>query len=266
MAHTIYQPFDYDRFRFQALLSGGSFGNVYLAEDIYNYDMPVAIKVQRKPQLGSRVDSRQEAEAIMHTALSAHPNIISLVGAYSTEGGIYHAMELSDGLDLHDALRRRLLVGRPGLLKRGFGQIIRALQFMHSKQYYHRDLKPENILLSADLRSWRLCDFGLASFEDRTRAKGVGSGCYRSPECLSGDYDNGPADVWSLGVSILYAVTGRKPWGRATPEDPLYSLFLEAGPQFFLAVGDMTAEFFQFIRRLFELDPRKRITDCDHEP
>ncbi|KAL1751838.1 kinase-like domain-containing protein [Schizophyllum commune] len=260
MAYTPYSPFDYERFRFQALLGCGSFGSVYRAIDTTTGHKQVAIKVQRKAQAGSRVAQRQHEETYMHTALCDHPNIVSLLGSYDTPGGVYHAMELSDGIDLHEALRRDILADRPGLLKRGFGQIISALQFMHSKRFYHRDIKPENILLSADLRTWRLCDFGIASPDDRTRAGGAGSGFYRSPESLVGDYENAPADVWALGMSLLYLVTGRRPWAKAMPDDAAYQLFLEAGPRFFLVLGDMTAEFFQFIRRFFELDPQKRIT------
>ncbi|KAL1660506.1 kinase-like domain-containing protein [Schizophyllum commune] len=259
MAYTFYSPFDYDRFRFEALLACGSFGSVYRAVDTYR-NQSVAIKVQKKPAAGSHVAQRQQEETCIHAALYGHPNIVSLWGAHETPGGIYHHMDLSDGIDLHDALKRKIFADRPGLIKRGFGQIISALAYMHGKRFYHRDIKPENILLSADLRTWRLCDFGLATPDDWTRGKGAGSGFYRSPESLVGEYDNGPADVWSLGMTLLYLVTGRKPWAKATPEDKLYNLFLESGPQFFLVLGDMTAQFFQFIRRFFELDPTKRIT------
>ena len=91
MAYTTYSPFDYERFRFQALLGCGSFGSVYRAIDTTLGHKQVAIKVQHKAQAGSRVAQRQHEETYMHTALCDHPKIkaISFVGGDRAGKHIY---------------------------------------------------------------------------------------------------------------------------------------------------------------------------------
>lgn len=92
-----------------------------------------------------------------------------------------------------------------------------ALVVVHAAGIVHRDLKPSNVLLADD--GPRVIDFGIARAADATGLTGTGMAIgtlgYASPEQLVGDGPVGPAgDVYSLGAVLLYAATGRAPYGE----------------------------------------------------
>lgn len=92
-------------------------------------------------------------------------------------------------------------------------QIISAVKYLHSKNIVHRDIKPENILLSGS--KLKLIDFGLSNtYDPRARLKTpCGSPCFAPPEMVCGlDYDPSKSDIWSIGITLYYMVTGSLPF------------------------------------------------------
>ena len=82
-------------------------------------------------------------------------------------------------------------------------QIGSALGYLHSKNYVYRDLKPENLLLdqAGDIS---ICDFGMAKFIKKSKAKSViGTPEYVSPEVLGGKPYGYTTDWWSFGTLLL---------------------------------------------------------------
>ncbi|KAL1716601.1 kinase-like domain-containing protein [Schizophyllum commune] len=258
-----YDPLEPHRFALDTdseYVGQGTYGTVYRALDYRQNDKIVAIKAQKLGRPDSMLRAMQRQEAFIHASISSHPYIVTLHGAYVDDENLYHAMELVEGTDLYDAAAGGILAGQTELIREGFLQMIAALRAMHDKGFYHRDIKPENILVSADGRSWRLCDFGLASANETSRWSGWGTDGYRAPECPSGEYRNEPADVWALGVTLFVAVTKCAPWGEAKPEDPCYRAFLKDGPKYLLRAANLTPEFYRLVQRFFEVDPERRIT------
>ncbi|MFJ9829392.1 PQQ-binding-like beta-propeller repeat protein [Streptomyces sp. NPDC101160] len=99
-----------------------------------------------------------------------------------------------------------------------------ALRQLHSSDVVHRDLKPSNILVTA--HGPKLIDFGIAraAGDDRLTSTGTAAGtpAYMSPEQASGQEHTPAGDVFALAGVLLFAATGRAPFGTGAPADLLY--------------------------------------------
>ncbi|HUV88645.1 MAG TPA: SUMF1/EgtB/PvdO family nonheme iron enzyme [Anaerolineae bacterium] len=181
-------------------------------------DRYVAVKVLT-PGLAQDEDfvARFEREA-RAVARLRHRNILTVFD-YGRQGGVFYlVMEYASG----GALRERL--GWPQDLAYAVSivsQVGDALAQAHNQGVIHRDVKPGNILMAAD--DWPLLsDFGLAKIlEDSVQltASGVGVGTpqYMSPEQARGLPVDGRSDIYSLGIVLYEAVTGRPPFGTDAP-------------------------------------------------
>lgn len=92
-------------------------------------------------------------------------------------------------------------------------QIISAVHYLHQHNIVHRDIKPENILLTG--QQIKLIDFGLSNiYNPRARLKTpCGSPCFAPPEMVCGlDYDPEKSDVWSIGITFFYMLSGYLPF------------------------------------------------------
>ena len=164
----------------------------------------------------------------------SHPNILAIHG-FGVEGDIrYAVMELLEGENLRDRLRRSVLSWRE-TVKIG-AAIADGLAAAHAKGIIHRDLKPENIFLTNDGRV-KILDFGLATrktplpipaaalhhsltmrIEVSTALGTVG---YVSPERLCGEKADAPSDIFSLGCVLYEMLTGKRAFERQTSSETL---------------------------------------------
>ena len=114
--------------------------------------------------------------------------------------------------------------------RRHMAQMIAAVEYLHARSIVHRDIKPDNILLDHNYDA-KLCDFGMADFQDAKVFSGRGTLPYMAPEIIEcrGDlYADKAHDVWSLGVTLFVLLTGTFPWGAAQAGDPEYDAFCRA--------------------------------------
>ena len=211
--------------RFEVLRELGSGGTsvVYHARDRES-GREVAVKVLTK----DRLEDRFHAEAERLSQLS-HPNLVEFLEVGKHEGHDYLVMEFLAGGELASYLRGK---GSEDIL-RVFIAICAGLGYLHAQGIVHRDVKPANILLDA-LGTPKLTDLGSARQVDRTtritKAGSIlGTYAYLAPEQIQ-SLDAGPAaDLYSLGVCLFEALTGRRPF-TAKNEFQLMKAHLEEAP------------------------------------
>lgn len=190
----------------------------------------VAVKVLRDVSDESAAWRRTRRELAALVALDGHAHVIgvievvesmpALVMEYAPGGSVAAHLDRAGG---RVSMPEVMLIGR---------HTASALTAAHGLGIIHRDVKPHNLLIDA-FGQVKLCDFGIASisrselFRDRT---GAISMRYASPEDLEDDAPVGPpADVYSLGATLLHLVHGAppslrdrlEPWVPAPCDDPI---------------------------------------------
>jgi len=195
------------RYRLEGLIGSGGMADVHRATDL-RLGRPVAIKIFR-PGTDPEGERRFREEARTLANLR-HPGLVAVHDVGTEQHRLFLVMELVDGPTLHDELTHGPLaagdVTRIGL------ELAQTLAAVHDQGVVHRDVKPSNVLLDPDGRV-RLTDFGIARLADSTGLNAadvtVGTPAYLSPEQVRGTLVGPPADVYSLGLVLLEALTGR---------------------------------------------------------
>lgn len=192
----------------EALLGQGAQGSVYLARDAL-LGRRVALKTLRS---GTQDETRGVEEARLLAALE-HPNLVRVYHAMRHHGTWFIVSEYLGGGSLQQLVQRQSKL-EPSQALDLLAQGARGLAFIHAQGVVHRDVKPENLLLSA-AGEVKLADFGLAqltSAERRSVSAQVGTPAFRAPELLQGAAANAATDVYSLGATLYYLLTGRIPF------------------------------------------------------
>lgn len=187
----------------------------------------IARKVAQNP--GARSRFLREARA---AANIRHPNV-ARVTYYGEQGGeCFYAMELVEGETLETRVRR----GGPMPLAVALDviqQAARALAAAETCGVVHRDIKPSNVMLEADASGAlrvKLIDYGVAkvmssqtqSDAEQTQAGFIGTPAFASPEQFAGAAQlpvDTRSDIYSLGVTLWYLLTGRTPFVGRTMEE-----------------------------------------------
>lgn len=170
---------------------------------------------------GAAADPERCARFAAEARLAAevdHPNVVRVIRV-APDGSALVA-EWVEGRDLQAVLddRGALPAGLAALVMR---EAARGLAAVHAAGIVHRDVKAANVLLGDD-GSVRLTDFGLASLvPDAAGPEVRGTLATLAPEIVRGDAARPAADVFSLGVVLAHALTGRAPFDAATPSDTL---------------------------------------------
>ena len=204
-----------DRYTLVARLGTGGMADVWLAQDRM-LDRRVALKFldERFAQDAQFVERfRREAQA---AAGLQHPNVVGVYDRGETDGRHWIAMEYVEGAMLKDLIARGLSVGEAVEITR---QILSGARFAHARGIVHRDLKPQNVLVDREGRA-RVTDFGIAragASEITATGSVLGTAQYLSPEQAQGLDVTATSDIYSIGVMLYEALTGRVPFDAETP-------------------------------------------------
>ncbi len=191
------------------LLGRGGMSRVHRGTD-QRLDRPVAIKVlpETEGDFGERL--RQEATVL---ARLEHPSVVRVLDAHEHEGEPYIVMELVDGPTLAMRLREGPLPADE--VRQIALDVAAGLGHAHERDVVHRDLKPANLVLPPGGPT-RIVDFGIARITDATHLTSagvaVGTAAYLAPEQLQGGVTGPPADIYTLGLVLLEALTGQRPF------------------------------------------------------
>jgi len=193
--------------------------------------------------------------------LLEHENIVRLHDVWENSNELYLIMEYVEGGELFDYVEARKGVPEDETIFI-FRQIVAALLYCHRMHICHRDLKPENILLDQESLSVKLIDFGMAALQadGKMLTTPCGSPHYAAPEVVCAKpYDGKQADVWSCGVILYVMLTGSTPFNYG-PGFDIRVLFRDITRARYFMPETLSAEAADLIRRIFVVDPKKRIT------
>jgi eukaryotic-like serine/threonine-protein kinase len=233
----VYRARRLGRYRLQAPIGKGGMGEVWLAWDP-TLRRNVALKLLRlAPQAGPASIRRFEREAFATSQLQG-PHTVRIFDFGASDDGIYYiAMEYLTGSNLGT------LVAEEGPLSPGEAmelvkQACVSLEEAHAAGIIHRDIKPENLVLCRTVdgrRILKLLDFGVARFrapekgEARLTRTGfvAGTPAYMAPELWVGEPADERSDIYSLGVTLYFVLTGATPPPAALTEERLATPVLQ---------------------------------------
>jgi hypothetical protein len=210
-----------DKYRLEQLIGRGGMGAVYEAMDT-RLKRTVAVKIMMGRTFGQQTALRRFQREARAAAGLSHPHIVSIYDFGRLEGdGAYLVMERINGLTLRAKLDRDGALPPP-LAAEWFEQLLEGLAEAHKHGIIHRDLKPENVISQErNSLSVKILDFGLAKFVPAgPEASGgltseefvVGTVGYIAPERLLGHEADPRSDIYSIGVMLAEALTGRRPF------------------------------------------------------
>jgi beta-lactam-binding protein with PASTA domain/tRNA A-37 threonylcarbamoyl transferase component Bud32 len=206
------------RYRLIAPVGTGASAQVFLADDV-RLRRRVAVKILHAALADDDAFLRRfRAEAQAAAALN-HPNIVAVYDWGDDDGAPYIVTEYLGGGSLRAVLDQGERLSLSQALLVGL-EATRALDYAHRRGFVHRDVKPANLLFGDDGRL-RVADFGLARALAEaawTEPQGavLGTARYASPEQAQGQPVDGKADVYSLGLVLIEAVTGSVPFSADT--------------------------------------------------
>ncbi|MFO0725103.1 MAG: tetratricopeptide repeat protein [Myxococcota bacterium] len=203
-----------DRFVVERVIGAGAMGVVYAAKDAA-LDRTIALKLLHGARsLSGTLDSAGTDISTEARALARlnHPNVVKVWDLGVWEGRMFIAMELVEG----QTLRSFVKSGAPkeAILARVI-EAGRGLAAAHDKGIIHRDMKPDNILVSEQGRAL-VTDFGLATELSARPGSMAGTPAYMAPEQLEGQAATAKSDQFSLAVTLVEALSGRRPYLGST--------------------------------------------------
>ena len=245
-------------------LGRGAMGITYKAFDT-NLRCPVALKVINNAYLTSEVARQRFLREARAAAALRHQNVASVFHLGTDHESYFYAMEFIDGETVDAYMKREGPLDAAGSLAITL-QVSRALAAAAKQQLVHRDLKPSNLMLVDEEgeKVVKVIDFGLAKSAKRegdesgTLTVGggfVGTPHFASPEQLEERDIDIRSDIYSLGATLYYMISGRPPYAGSVAQIMSQHLYkplplepLQGAPQCVV----------ELVQRMMEKDRAKR--------
>jgi len=247
-----------DRYLILDRIGGGGMGLVYRAHDS-ELNRTVALKVLppplcRAPEHLNRFRAEAKAQARLHS-----PYIITLYSLLELPLGAVLVLEYVQGETLETRLRQHGPLSTDEAID-VFAQALTGVEHMHEMGVIHRDLKPSNLFLNAH-GPVKIMDFGVAKSTDQDafqRGSLVGTLLYISPEQINGRAVDRRSDIYTMGVSLYEAVTGRLPFERRSDYALMHAHAQETPPSPRALQRAVPAALERAILKAMEKDPARR--------
>ena len=242
----------------------GGMGQVFKAvHEMLGRESAIKVLPKHKKTPESIANFKRE---IMAQAKLDHPNLVRAFDAGEDGNVHYLVVEYIPGTDLRRLVRKqgKLTIQQAANVVK---QAAEGLAHAHEKNLIHRDVKPGNILVTPDGVA-KVSDLGLAFYvndrSDPRIGKIVGTADYLSPEQIERPSEvTTVSDIYSLGCTLYYAVTGKVPFPGGTPSSKAQRHIRETPwhPRRFNE--EVSDEFVDLIGDMMEKDPAGRIQTAD---
>ena len=209
------------RYEIREEIGRGGSSIVYLATDT-ELGSDVAIKLLVPPPIGAETARERMRREVQSVRGLTHPNVVAVYDYLEEGEASFIVMEYVDGVDLRKLVARRgpLSVSDAVELAKGMAA---ALEAAHGRGILHRDVKPQNLLIDSDGIA-RLVDFGAARLDGLATITQsgalIGTLSYAAPEVLAGERGDARSDLYSLGLTLYFALCGQLPGGGANRMPP----------------------------------------------
>lgn len=201
-----------NRYKLTERVGLGGMAEVYRTEDNV-LGRTVAVKVMLPQYAADPTFTKRFRQEAASAANLQSPYIVSIYD-WGLDGETYYiVMEFLRGTDLKTAIKERGAINQRKAAEIG-SQVAQALSVAHAGGIIHRDIKPQNIMIQPD-GNIKVMDFGIARAGDAglsQTATVLGTAHYVSPEQAQGKELTGASDIYSLGVVLYEATTGKLPF------------------------------------------------------
>ena len=233
----------------------GTFSRVKLGINKYTGEK-VAIKILDKLKIVEKEDLERIIREMRMLSELDNEHVIKVYQIYEDDNHYLIIMEYCEGGELFNYIveKQRLSENETAFF---YYQIIKGVEYIHSKGIAHRDLKPENLLLDKD-KKIKIIDFGLSNYFDGIQKLETpcGSPCYASPEMVGGNKYNGFfIDVWATGIILFAMLCGYLPF-EDDNNDILFKHILSGKINYPSYLSEMSKD---LLNKIIETEPEKRI-------
>jgi DNA-binding beta-propeller fold protein YncE len=246
-------PVNVGRYRLTGRLGAGGMGQVFLG--ISPGGRQVAVKLLHPDHVGAAQFRERFAREIQAARRVGGFHTASVVDADPDADPPWMVTAYIQGPSLQDAVAKGGPLGGAELRALGAG-LAEGLAAIHACGLVHRDLKPSNVILAED--GPRIIDFGIARSVGASRITTagavVGTCAYMSPEQVRGDPGGPASDVFSLGSTMVFAATGRPPFGG----EPMLAVMYRIANEPADLTGVPQGPFRQLIASCLEKSPAER--------
>jgi len=235
--------------------------------------LPTLPTVALKVLLASSAGAEAERDRLLREARTAaklsHPNIVAIHSVEQAGELVFFTMEYVEGETLAERVHARgpLPVGEA---TRILHDVARAVGYAHSRGVIHRDLKPDNIMIEAESGRVMVTDFGIAQVQSQPVSDPagyvIGTAPFLSPEQVrggeggEGGEGDERSDVYALGVTAYYAVTGELPFYGETVEEIFLQHLTEQAPLLDVLGQNLDVTYSRAVACCLSKDPDRRFS------
>ncbi len=238
----------------------GGMGAVFKARQV-SMDRFVALKILPRRLAQNKDFVQRFLREARSAAKLRHPNIVQAHDVGFADGYYFFAMEFVDGQTLSQIVARHGPLGQNRALE-VMKQTCSALAAAHDAGIVHRDIKPANIMIDRN-GGVRVTDFGLAKRTEgdvNVTADGrvLGTPAYVAPEMAKGAEADARSDLYSLGATVFFALSGRSPFEGSNFSEVLIKQATEPAPPLATVAPHVDRRLCYIIDRLLSKDPEAR--------
>lgn len=245
-----------DRYQMGEAIGKGGFATVYRALDTERGDFVAVKEIERRLLAEDQLPKiMQEAELLKRLS---HANIVGFRGSCESSKHIHFVLEFVEGGSLYRVVKK-FGVFSEKLCALYIKQVLQGLQYLHEQGVIHRDIKGANLLLTKEGQV-KLADFGACTYAALNKnLTVVGTPFWMAPEIIeiSGKDIGTPADIWSLGCTILELMTGVPPYFSLGTMQALFKMVEDPHPPI---PDTFSPDLIDFLLKCFTKEVTRRAT------